>query len=231
MWFDDLTAEVRSIVDALPWSTLLPHTVPNVTDRTKTLDTLREKLVRLSGGPLHNIVDISGIRVDAEMTTSQQDDVAAAIESAFNGSTVKDLRGGENAGYRAVHVHIRHKRAKAEIQIRTEIQSKWANTYERLGDVAGRGVRYGQPADEPAWQPVAERLREISLDDIAHIEKIKQLLSEFPQSNGYVWQNLDEYPEKSRTLAYQTLESEATLSTMLDDVELKLRELSREVER
>ncbi|MCD2158159.1 hypothetical protein LQL77_31220 [Rhodococcus cerastii] len=54
----------------------------------------------MSATGLHRIVDISGVRIDAEMTLSQQDSVAEAVVAAFGegNCTVKDLRAGAHSG-------------------------------------------------------------------------------------------------------------------------------------
>lgn len=229
LWYDDLTAEVKAMADALPWRQILPQVLPSITERTKTIDTLRDKLGRLASGPLHSIVDISGVRIDAEMTTIQQDAVADAVVAAFGPErcSIKDLRDGGHSGYRAVHVHVKHRRARAEIQIRTELQSKWANTYERLGDVAGRQVRYGEPAGQPEWQQVVASLQSISRTVITEIEEAKCAFSLYPGLSDFVWDDIDRLPDSVKAQADAILEQEGTLSTMLDDIERDLTKLAR----
>ncbi len=232
IWYDELAAEVHSIVHALPWKTILPYSYSEVdiTYRAKTIDTLRDKLVRLSSGPLSNIVDIAGVRVDAEMTLHEQDRVADAIARAFGMDpvkAVKDLRVEHHNGYRAVHVHLKLRRAMAEVQVRTQLQSKWANTYERLGDLAGRSIRYEQVMGSGGWSGIASKLQEISLNQIRLIEEAKDKIAEMSPDSGYVWNSLDDLPEEVREIGYKVLEDEAELSTMLDDVEKLLRDAQR----
>lgn len=222
IWYDELASEVHGIVRTLPWATILPHSNPDITYRAKTIDTLRDKLNRLSSGPLNNIVDIAGVRVDAEMTLGEQDSAAAAIAGAFGmdpEKAIKDLRVQHHNGYRAVHVHLKLRRAMAEVQVRTELQSKWANTYERLGDLVGRKIRYDGDSGDEEWDPIVSRLQEISLRRIRPIEEMKNRIAEMCPDSGYVWQSLDELPEQVREIGYKVLENEAELSTMLDDVE------------
>lgn len=232
IWYDELAAEVHGIVQAMPWKTILPysHSEVDITYRAKTIDTLRDKLNRLSSGPLNNIVDIAGVRVDAEMTLREQDAVAAAIAWAFGmdpAKAVKDLRVEHHNGYRAVHVHLKIRRAMAEVQVRTQLQSKWANTYERLGDLAGRGIRYDSVTDSDGWGAIASRLQEISLTRIRQIEEAKDAIAEIRPNSGYVWQGLAELPDEIREIGYKVLEDEAELSTMLDDVEMLFRDVLR----
>ncbi len=232
IWYDELAAEVHGIVQAMPWKTILPysHSEVDITYRAKTIDTLRDKLNRLSSGPLNNIVDIAGVRVDAEMTLREQDAVAAAIARAFGmdpAKAVKDLRVEHHNGYRAVHVHLKLRRAMAEVQVRTQLQSKWANTYERLGDLAGRGIRYDNVTESDSWSAIASRLQEISVTRIRPIEEAKDAIAEIRPNSGYVWQSLEELPDELREIGYKVLEDEAELSTMLDDVEVLFRDALR----
>ncbi|RAG66276.1 GTP pyrophosphokinase, partial [Burkholderia multivorans] len=59
---------------------------------------------------MQNIGDLAGVRIDADMSLSVQtafaDSVAATIRDEVGDANVfiKDLRGGEHSGYRAVHV-------------------------------------------------------------------------------------------------------------------------------
>lgn len=52
-------------------------------------------------------------------------------------------------GYRAVHVVPRVRGCRVEIQVRTHLQDQWAQAMEALGDVWGRGVRYGEGPEQP----------------------------------------------------------------------------------
>ncbi len=52
-------------------------------------------------------------------------------------------------GYRAVHVIVFVDSTPMEIQVRTKLQDTWAQISEKLGDMWGRGLRYGQGPDLP----------------------------------------------------------------------------------
>ncbi|MFD4293111.1 hypothetical protein ACFWPA_17120 [Rhodococcus sp. NPDC058505] len=167
------------------------------------------------------------------MTLDQQDAVAAAIAHSFGmdpSKAIKDLRVHHHSGYRAVHIHLKLRRAMAEVQVRTELQSKWANTYERLGDIVGRGIRYSSvdqttisDATDPTWIAIATRLQEISTGHIRVIEERKNTIAQMLPEAGYVWQSLDDLPEHVRRIGESVLEGEAQLSIMLDDIERTLR--------
>ncbi|AQA25303.1 hypothetical protein BTZ20_5632 [Rhodococcus sp. MTM3W5.2] len=64
-----------------------------------------------------------------------------------------------------------------EIQLRTTTQSAWANTYERLADRIGRGIRYGEIPDAPGIRGVVEHLHTFS-NEIAALEQLEQQLSD-----------------------------------------------------
>ncbi|OFT84229.1 hypothetical protein HMPREF3101_04630 [Corynebacterium sp. HMSC29G08] len=95
--------------------------------------------------PLSNIQDIAGFRFDCSLTLTEQTKVAEAFKNAFllEGAKrvdVRDLREDSHSGYRAVHLHIRSELGRAEMQIRSALQSKWANLYEEAADIYGRDI-------------------------------------------------------------------------------------------
>lgn len=230
IWYDGLTAEVWELVNRISWDGVI-HSVPDIVPRTKTHDTLREKLQRMSTTGLHRIVDISGVRIDAEMTLSQQDSVAAAVVSVFGNDncTVKDLRDGAHSGYRGVHVHVKVRRALAEVQIRTSAQSMWANAYERLADIVGRDIRYDQdpPEDHPA-AAIVQQLQNLSTEVIADIEEKEQWLASQPEIHGLSWAtNIDLLPEDLVPAADSLLALKASILTALVDIEGDLHSLKR----
>lgn len=117
--------------------------------RVKIYRTLVEKIKRMKTTPMHRIQDISGLRVDLDGSHDVQDEIASKLQEAMEsaGATkVKsiDLRSGEHAGYRALHLHVDFPAGKAEIQLRTAFQAQWANLYEVAADIFGRQIRYKQ---------------------------------------------------------------------------------------
>lgn len=118
-----------------------------LTARVKTKSTLLEKLRRMRSTPLMNIQDVVGIRFDCDLTLSQQSEVANSFAETFRQQgakrvDIKDLRDKPHSGYRAVHLHVYANAGRSEIQIRTALQSRWANIYEKAGDIYGRDIRY-----------------------------------------------------------------------------------------
>lgn len=68
---------------------------------------------------------------------------------------VVDRRANPVNGYRAVHVVVFPEGVPIEIQIRTELQHEWAKLFERLADLVGRDIRYGEPPAQ--WLSAEER--------------------------------------------------------------------------
>ncbi|AEX42350.1 GTP pyrophosphokinase [Corynebacterium diphtheriae] len=137
--------------------------------RVKSEDTLLQKLRRMKNTPLMNIHDVAGIRFDCDLTLTEQTKVAEAFAEGFKNHgakrvDIKDFRQHPHSGYRAVHLHIRSTAGRSEMQIRTALQSKWANLYEEAADIFGRSIRYlheGEAVPPGATQTV-EELQDVS---------------------------------------------------------------------
>lgn len=122
--------------------------------RVKTFDTTRDKLQRLPNFKLSRIQDICGLRLDGTFSLYHQTQVAHILDEVFTKEgarkvEIKDLRESPHNGYRAVHVHATFPAGRIEVQIRTELQSAWANAYEVAGDIYGRNIRYEENFDMP----------------------------------------------------------------------------------
>jgi len=127
----------------------MPRAEP-MAPRVKTLKTTLEKLNRQPElRSLAQIRDLAGLRVVVHGTRADQDDLARQIAELFQDDQrpVKhiDRRVDPRAGYRAVHLEARRDGILIEIQIRTELQHRWAELSERAADKLGRGLRYGEP--------------------------------------------------------------------------------------
>lgn len=119
----------------------------NLTARVKTRPTLLQKLRRMPTFPLENIQDIAGIRFDCDLTLTEQSGIVDAfkldlINAGATKVDIRDMREEPHSGYRAVHLHIFSEAGRAELQIRTAMQAKWANLYEEAADIYGRDIRY-----------------------------------------------------------------------------------------
>lgn len=98
---------------------------------------LRRERTRLS-----RMQDIAGCRIVVE-TPADQDRMTADIAALFANSRLIDRRAIPSFGYRAVHVIVTLNDRPVEIQIRTELQHRWAQLSELLADVFGSEIKYG----------------------------------------------------------------------------------------
>lgn len=159
LWHADLAAEVQDRIEGRSWSAseLL------VTSRAKSQDTLLAKLRRRPYLQLNTIQDIAGVRIDADLLLGEQTRLAREIADHFGADqpASHDLRDHPHAGYRAVHVWLRLPAGRVEIQIRTILQSLWANFYELLADAYGRGIRYDERPEQLAAGVVPAQLQEL----------------------------------------------------------------------
>lgn len=172
LWYNDLATHVQRRIEAIDWRPLLGDRLPEVTSRPKTIDTLREKLIRQPHLALGRIQDIAGVRFEADMTLSEQDAVAVAIAGALDHEypdCAKDMRKDAHSGYRAVHLWLRISRP-VEVQIRTHLQGEWANMYEAAGDLFGRDIRYDVLPSEPAARRAVQQMQSMSLTVLADME-------------------------------------------------------------
>lgn len=124
--------------------------------RLKTTKSTLEKLLRQGGGSLPNIQDLAGARIVEDMTWLEQNALADRIAARFQSTgarapRIHDRRLQPTHGYRAVHVVVYLGTTPVEIQIRTMLQHEWANLFEKLADVVGRGIRYGEDPDDWAF--------------------------------------------------------------------------------
>jgi ppGpp synthetase/RelA/SpoT-type nucleotidyltranferase len=139
-----------------------PHAEP-MAPRVKTLKTTLEKLRRQPElRSLAQIRDLAGMRVVVRGTRADQDELAQRIAALFPDEErpVKfiDRRAEPRAGYRAVHLEVRRDGILIEIQIRTELQHRWAELFERAADKLGRGLRYGEPMPDTAPETLPTQL-------------------------------------------------------------------------
>lgn len=119
------------------------------TSRVKNTGTILEKLHRHGGSWLKSMQDIAGLRIVGDWKRSEQDVRVAQIVQLFSTRNarlprVHDRRLSPVNGYRAVHVVAYIDNTPVEIQVRTTWQHEWADLYEKLADILGRGIRYGE---------------------------------------------------------------------------------------
>ncbi len=123
--------------------------------RLKTLDTTAAKLKRETIR-LSQMQDIAGCRIVVS-DLDEQDEAVGKLMEIFPGASRQDLREAPHHGYRAVHVIASISGRRVEVQVRTEIQDRWAQLSEKLADKYGVDVKYGGGLDV-----VQEALRAMS---------------------------------------------------------------------
>ena len=144
--WDALLTVREAIGEAIPAGAVL-------TERSKTVGTIVEKL-RREKTRLSTMQDVAGMRVVLDMTLETQDRLVEGIAGVLADPKIYDRRKEPRYGYRAVPV-VETGGGPVEIQVRTHLQDAWAQTVERLCDVWGRQIRYGEPPTDPA-RPVGE---------------------------------------------------------------------------
>jgi ppGpp synthetase/RelA/SpoT-type nucleotidyltranferase len=161
-WHNDLAAEVAIRIAVELWAAVPPDQL-SISARAKTVDTLVQKLQRTTL-KLSQVVDLAGVRVDADMVLHQQTDLAQEIAEYFGAAraTIKDIRATPHSGYRAVHVWLALPAGRVEVQIRTLPQSEWANLYEACGESYGRGIRYGEEQEDAIVRRVVDVMHDAS---------------------------------------------------------------------
>lgn len=122
--------------------------------RVKTLKTTMEKLHRQPDlRSLAQIRDLAGLRVVVHGTRAEQDEITKWISVVLpdDGRPPKliDRRADPRSGYRAVHLEVRREGILLEVQVRTSLQHRWAELFERTADRLGRGLRYCEQVSLP----------------------------------------------------------------------------------
>lgn len=116
--------------------------------RMKSNESILQKLRREPNMRLSRMQDIAGCRVVLE-DTGAQDAAVTQLAREFERSRTVDRRQAPSHGYRAVHVIATVQDRVIEVQIRTSLQHRWAQLSERLADIKGPEVKYGE-GPEPA---------------------------------------------------------------------------------
>lgn len=204
--YDQVQTALVTVLRSVQWPVALPELT--IVGRTKTLDTLVDKLRREHGIQLPNVRDVAGVRIVGELTLLQQTVLGSLLHGAYGGELI-DRRARPTAGYRALHLACTVGGLPVEIQIRTQLQHLWAEVFERLADHWGRQVRYGGAPDHPADDvPVSFEgvpfdlrvqtivsLQELSVTSLAEVERqlneaqAVEAASVAPEQSG-VWERV-----------------------------------------
>lgn len=194
LWYGELAATVQARITDIDFSSVLGEREVRVGARPKTIDTLRDKLIAKSTLQLPSIIDLAGVRVEAAMELREQDQLAHLICEELGqdpGQVIKDIRQSPHSGYRGLHLWVKMPPGRVEIQIRTELQGAWANQYEALADVAGRGIRYGSLPSDKYLRRLCETAHEIS-ETLKSLEDAKQVVYETSREQDSAYKYLEE---------------------------------------
>ena len=155
-----------------------------VSGRPKTKISLKEKLRRMPKTPLERIYDVAGARLDCDVTLTQQRRIVDELRDLFiecgakatdEEKSIKDLRDGSHSGYRAIHLRLEFPAGFAEVQVRTALQSRWANVYESAADIFGRHIRYLHEENcQVSLSPVEKKIVELLHDLSARISQVEK---------------------------------------------------------
>ncbi|NMM98128.1 hypothetical protein [Bifidobacterium olomucense] len=170
LWYQQVLAKVVAQVGMLDTSGLDIGDM-TVAFRVKTVDTLRDKLIREPTLQIPRVRDVMGVRITADMTLDAQTALASRIGGVLPVFKISDMREAPHSGYRAVHVIVKLPDGVfCEVQVRTLLQDAWANCYELAGDIYGRAIRYeGKPDHDD--HGVVDSLKNISAS-VATLEKV-----------------------------------------------------------
>lgn len=192
-----------------------------VTRRVKSVVSLKEKLRRMPKTPLERIQDVAGARLDCDVTLTQQQRIAKGLYDLFtecgaNRVDIKDLRDGSHSGYRAIHLHLRFPAGFAEVQVRTALQSRWANICETAADIFGRQIRYLHEGTEVLLLPEAEINMKLLCELSTLIAQVEEMRDEHL---GMGFSNVSDYDVKY---------SQEKISIMEDRIHVILNNLNEQ---
>lgn len=142
--------------------------IKGTAQRLKTIETLVQKLNR-GTYDLSRMQDYMGVRFDLDCYHAELieigEQVAEILETAKVNVKIDNILESPHNGYRAVHLRITSSEAgRVEVQLRTLLQTAWANAYEKAGDIAGRSIRYDDDfvIQDPNLNYVVNKLLEMS---------------------------------------------------------------------
>ena len=120
---------LRALADGMP-----------VTDRLKRFETTIQKL-RRQRTRLSSIEDIAGCRVVLP-TWREQHELLDRVRQEFEVVRERDYQIAPRHGYRALHAVVRVREQPVEIQLRTELEDRWANFVDQLAQ-EDLEIKYG----------------------------------------------------------------------------------------
>ena len=131
--------------------------VVELTQRLKRMPTVVDKLRRLPTMKLSSLQDLGGCRAvfatQAEVARAQQRFMANSRRRNGTEDTVRDyVARPRDSGYRALHLWTRYRGLRIEVQLRTQLQHRWAANVEDLSALTGIDYKSGEgPEEVHAW--------------------------------------------------------------------------------
>lgn len=124
-----------------------------ISQRHKTREAIVAKLARERASQLTTMQDVAGCRaVVAGIADARA--VVGALEAASTAvfevvRSVDHLDAPKPSGYRAHHLVLkeRERGLLVEVQIRTELQHRWADLVEHVGDRSGQRLKHGEGSE------------------------------------------------------------------------------------
>lgn len=193
-WYGSLAANTATAAENFAqkfWEADGMQVLLIVGNRAKSKSTIADKRNR-DKIKLSKMWDFAGARLTANVLHSDLRMLAEALTEHLESEGVqvrqRDYLATPQRGYRALHLLISSKAGLVELQLRTLLQSEWANVYEKLADKTGRRIRYedGYIPRSPDLAKVTNHLQTLS-EDIYGMEMKQEII--FSQ-NKKIYQTL-----------------------------------------
>jgi GTP pyrophosphokinase len=130
-----VTQRLQHLLD-LPITERPGKTTPSIIAKLKRQPTALSRMQDMAGGR----VVVGDLR--------SQDSAISEVRENFQKARFVDRRESPMVGYHAAHFVIREDAQSYELQIRTEAQQRWAQLSEKLADLVGFGIKYGDGPEE-----------------------------------------------------------------------------------
>ena len=137
----------------------------------------------------------------------RQDEIVDELGQLFDRNNVVDRRRKPSHGYRAVHVVPEFGDAAIELQVRTELQHRWAELSEKLSDVFDHSIKCGGGRDD-IRVPLLEASEEIAnIEGLEpRIARLQASVSTFPPEIRVELENISRNVLESKTKAHEKLD-------------------------
>lgn len=149
----------------------------HISFRVKSATTISDK-IRRGNIQLSKMQDFAGARLTINCLhdglRQLGDRLTEQITEAGNSVEQKDYLDSPQQGYRALHLWVKGNAGKVELQLRTLLQSEWANAFEQAAALSGRRIRYeeGYEPSDPVLAQIVRNLLDLS-DTIYETERVQ----------------------------------------------------------